>query len=782
MLGYIIYNAVSITCSVFFNYNPLFAYIDVLVVASRLVSPFQSSGGYDAPASTQDQDDLNRWALSRSVLRSIENTPDEWSIRVALYGKWGVGKTSILNFIARQIEERNQRAAKEVGSTQIIVVRFSAWDVTAVNGILHPFYRALLEQLPAKKTSKFSVFRYLKRALYLIFKGAKSLWDVLAGLFNSSIEPVSAGTIAAMRGTLEHAAKWTVFDKKDLARLQYELSGYRVVVFIDDLDRADPKIIPQTMLALRELLDWPKFAFILAFDLAVIAEALGTYSPVFGKDARRFLEKIIDVQLDVPEPTDKEVATMGRRLFASYCSFIPYEAQEKAIEWLPRNPRLAKMIVRDLGLLEKAAIRHEHHELNWTAIILQTILKHEAPDTMAAVHPALLGSGFHDISSASGSLELTKAAVALSFDDKVPADSVIFKRLEAKVFALQELRRREARARILYEMGLLTKEPGITLREYKATLDQWQLLKNDIPIISMLKHGEDACGESTDDIAGLLFFLVIMRCAETLTDATKEDDLHEYEKFNQEATSHMDLLEYLCYQCEVPAVKSISTDVRIWRKLVEAAVQMHRLESEVESDCLLRRMDELVRFSARRCNAPVQVVDFATFHLNEEKTHPFYYRESTKNLYNSIVQIMAQDAIDDAVKYFYVAGALEEIYKGVDQDSKIRRIRLDDLNSPVYSSQGLQAMVKAFHSVTENHAERLALADNAVVYLEYLQQLKRKCDISDGERLKEIYSVVVPAAWQAILTGRQSTRRPKYLIRKREDFINRGFNEEWLPL
>jgi KAP family P-loop domain len=61
-------------------------------------------------------------------------------------------------------------------------------------------------------------------------------------------------------------------------RLSAALGQKRVVVFIDDLDRTDPKLLPKLLLALRELLDIEQFAFVLAFDREMVASAIEAHN------------------------------------------------------------------------------------------------------------------------------------------------------------------------------------------------------------------------------------------------------------------------------------------------------------------------------------------------------------------------------------------------------------------------------------------------------------------------------------------------------------------------
>ena len=50
--------------------------------------------------------------------------------------------------------------------------------------------------------------------------------------------------------------------------------GQRVVVIFDDLDRADPHLVPELLLRLRDLLELKGFSFLIPFDLAVLVQGL----------------------------------------------------------------------------------------------------------------------------------------------------------------------------------------------------------------------------------------------------------------------------------------------------------------------------------------------------------------------------------------------------------------------------------------------------------------------------------------------------------------------------
>jgi predicted KAP-like P-loop ATPase len=114
-------------------------------------------------------------------------------------------------------------------------------------------------------------------------------------------------------------------------------------VFIDDLDRTDPTVVPKLLLALRELLDVPKFVFVLAFDRGTVSRALAEYNTAWGPSGEAFLEKIIDFPFELPTPTPGQVKALAVRQFGELCPFVPLDRLNEVAALLPDNPRRLKL-------------------------------------------------------------------------------------------------------------------------------------------------------------------------------------------------------------------------------------------------------------------------------------------------------------------------------------------------------------------------------------------------------------------------------------------------------
>jgi predicted KAP-like P-loop ATPase len=96
----------------------------------------------------------------------------------------------------------------------------------------------------------------------------------------------------------ELATKTLAESKQELAAAFRRRHG-TVLIVIDDIDRLTNEEVRLLFRLIRSNADFPKFIFLLLFDRHVVAAALDAASPDRGE---AYLEKIIQVGFDVPEP------------------------------------------------------------------------------------------------------------------------------------------------------------------------------------------------------------------------------------------------------------------------------------------------------------------------------------------------------------------------------------------------------------------------------------------------------------------------------------------------
>ncbi len=311
--------------------------------------------GFDAAALTQADDHLGRWPLAKEIYGIAITGPVEWSVRIGVYGEWGTGKTSVLNFIGGM--------ARKDGH---IIVPFNPWEYGSREGMWRAFvvtiYRALEEEFGQVRGASW------KKAK----EWTKKITDVIGNVVSGGAEVVGAGK--AVDAGLDLLKKHLVFSANDLNDFRDLLGEKRVLVLIDDLDRTKPDLVPEMLFALKEIMDVPGFVFICAFDPVVVGEVLGQYHPGFG-DGLKFLEKIIDYPRWLPPPSAEGMQVLAHSDVARYCPYVPLAAMNDVVHFLPQNPRVLRQFIRLLALIKPQIDRHYEGELGWSTILSANVLK-----------------------------------------------------------------------------------------------------------------------------------------------------------------------------------------------------------------------------------------------------------------------------------------------------------------------------------------------------------------------------------------------------------------------
>ena len=91
----------------------------------------------DKPIDLEQNDRLGRNSFAKLLAKSILNLNNQDTFSVGLFGKWGSGKTSIVNMMLHEIE-LNQQTLPE--NEKFIVIRFEPWNFSNTNQLLTQFF------------------------------------------------------------------------------------------------------------------------------------------------------------------------------------------------------------------------------------------------------------------------------------------------------------------------------------------------------------------------------------------------------------------------------------------------------------------------------------------------------------------------------------------------------------------------------------------------------------------------------------------------------------------
>ncbi|MEU8728934.1 P-loop NTPase fold protein [Streptomyces tendae] len=239
----------------------------------------------DDPIEEASEDLLQRAGLADAFAAEIHNTPARYGAVFALTGRWGSGKTSLLNLTASALE-----AADDVQ-----VVKFNPWFFSGTDQLMRFFFDELAGQLRDGLTRK-EKFKTAGRAVAERLSKYSSALSPLKFIPGASTVLEGASALAEGTSKLLGDEQTSVHQQRgELTELLTNLPG-RIVVFLDDIDRLSQQEIRDLFRLVRLTGSFPNVVYVLCFDRSVVEAAL-TDGAVEGS---AYLEKIVKISMEVP--------------------------------------------------------------------------------------------------------------------------------------------------------------------------------------------------------------------------------------------------------------------------------------------------------------------------------------------------------------------------------------------------------------------------------------------------------------------------------------------------
>lgn len=248
----------------------------------------------DTPIAQEEEDSLDRGEfLDRleSILERLHG--NGLSSVLALIGSWGSGKSSILKQLSVRLAE------KPADAKQWVKVDFNPWYYQDMVSLQTGFFAELLSSLPSGRR-----WRKTRDAIAGLAKSVAPLGGLL------SVVGVNATGVIDVLAKMIESDKGVVKQQK-AAEAALQKVGKPVLVVMDDVDRLDPPELLLLFKLIRLVGRLPNVHYLLAYDERTLLEVLGRTELVGNDDPRRaidYLEKIVQVRLDVPPVRDEQLS------------------------------------------------------------------------------------------------------------------------------------------------------------------------------------------------------------------------------------------------------------------------------------------------------------------------------------------------------------------------------------------------------------------------------------------------------------------------------------------
>lgn len=267
----------------FLNY-----YHDTSIITSQDNPELKFELLIDNPIENLEQDILRRSNFVKTLANLIRQVDTKKGFVFGLYGRWGEGKTSVINLVENELKN------------DFLIYKFNPWFFNNKEAIIKNFYKGLEETLRSRYYLPKNISTILKDFPPLIIKGIlpTPFLSLDFNLDGKENEPEK------LKGELESFIR--TIDKK-------------ILIVVDDIDRLQAKEILTIfgLVVLAAAVD--NLVFILSFDPISVKNLLSNKLVNFSE----YLDKIVQLGIHIPLADTTEID-----------SFILYSYPHKTISYI----------------------------------------------------------------------------------------------------------------------------------------------------------------------------------------------------------------------------------------------------------------------------------------------------------------------------------------------------------------------------------------------------------------------------------------------------------------
>lgn len=247
----------------------------------------------DRPINKSEEDLLGRAFFSKNLVEEIYKYNVSDGLVIGLFGKWGAGKTSIINMAREEIEKRPKN-----NENKPIIMDFSPWNYSDKNDLITLFFQSLKRKLGLEGNEK------LKKDVGEALSNYVDVLDALS--FVPLVGPGLATWLKAVaKGKGNNLMKTPDLNtEKENLEKKLRDSKQKIIIVIDDIDRLTNPQIRDIFQLVKQVANFPNIIYILSMDRDVVSRAL---EEVHKIDGNQYLEKIIQLPFEIPESNKSKI-------------------------------------------------------------------------------------------------------------------------------------------------------------------------------------------------------------------------------------------------------------------------------------------------------------------------------------------------------------------------------------------------------------------------------------------------------------------------------------------
>lgn len=268
----------------------------------------------DNPIEHIAQDRFGREPIVGLIVDSINAlvSTDHSCMVYGIYGKWGEGKSSLMNFVKECLLGQGKYDG-------INIVEFNPWLVNNDEALLQELFKSMVSSSKEQLGEAFAKYGSLA-----IFAS-----KTIVNAFVPGVGTALADCLAMAKDAIADSQDSLAELKKNVSKA-IKKSGRHLVVFIDDVDRLDKEELHTLLRIIRQVADFDNCIYIVAMDVDMVAKSISDYHGNGSvQDGRKFLDKIVQVPITLPQvPAVDMFRFISQELSTSFDDLLVEQVKE----------------------------------------------------------------------------------------------------------------------------------------------------------------------------------------------------------------------------------------------------------------------------------------------------------------------------------------------------------------------------------------------------------------------------------------------------------------------
>ncbi|ELC8341485.1 MAG: P-loop NTPase fold protein [Clostridium perfringens] len=240
----------------------------------------------DNAIKSKEEDLLGRKRFAINIAENIIDYRNNEAITIGLIGKWGSGKSSVINMMKEHITKEEK---------EIEFIDFNPWYFSGGNKLIEEFFGVLIYYLGIENNELNKLGEHLK--LYsLIIKPFS---------FIPTVGKLAEGLYGVTKYSSEAISEFCKQEKTDINSLKESINkelkslNKKIVITIDDIDRLENDEVKDIFKLVRAVGDFNNIIYVLAFDEDKVCNVFSS-----GPD---YIDKIINIPICIPDVSKRAI-------------------------------------------------------------------------------------------------------------------------------------------------------------------------------------------------------------------------------------------------------------------------------------------------------------------------------------------------------------------------------------------------------------------------------------------------------------------------------------------